>query len=390
MQFHRSAFRSFVLRSLAVFGVLAICTTLPVNSQTPGAAATDNPAKPNLITLDVFVADSLGHPLHGLDQQNFTLLDNGQPRSLVSFRAVDPNTENNAVRVLLVVDMMNNGPAGIARQREQIDEFLNQDGGRLGHLMALAVLTESGVKMMNGYSLDGHALLDAFQKVDSEIRPVGRSAGFYGAAERLEESLAGLQEIAAFAARQPGRKLVFLIGPGWPLLPNAGVEESERQRAWVFNTLVQISNNLREAHVVLYSLNPFGLGVTQGNSNPFYYQGYRKPVTRLDKAEYPYLAEQVLAEHSGGRALVSSNDTLGDINAALRDAGAYYELAFEAPAADKPNEYHKIEVRVDKPDSDKQNLQVRTTAGYYAQPAPIGKTAPPSKATEPDAGFPKP
>ena len=385
MQFRHSAFR---LSALCCLIALAAAGPLLISAQPGSAALSSDAAKPNLITVDVFVADSLGHPFHGLDQQSFTLLDNGQPRQLVSFRAVDPATDAGAVRVLLVVDMMNNAVASVARQREQIGEFMNQDGGKLAHPMALAVLTETGVKMMNGYSQDGHALLDAFQNVASEIRPVGRSAGFYGAAERLQESLNGLQEIAAYEAKQPGRKLVFLIGPGWPMLANAGIEESDRQRAWVFNTLVQISNSLREAHVVLYSLNPFGLGF--GGGDPFLYQGYRKPVTKLSQAEYPYLAQPVLAEHSGGRALISSNDTLGDINSAMRDAGAYYQLTFEAPAGAKPNEYHKLEVRLNTPNSDKQNLQVRTNAGYYVQPAPIDKTTPPSKAPEPDAGLRKP
>jgi VWFA-related protein len=381
MRFHYYALTP-AMRCLAVF---AAASALYLNGQAANVPAPVDSAKPNLITLDVFAADSLGHPVHGLEQQNFTLLDNGQPRQLVNFRAVDPSSDPNAVRVLLVVDMMNNAINSVARQREQIGEFLNQDGGKLGYPMSMAILTESGVKMMNGYTQDGHALLDAFQKADSELRPVGRSAGFYGDAERLQESLSGLMQIAAFEAKQPGRKLVFLIGPGWPLLPNAGIQESDRQRAWVFNTLVQISNTMREAHMVLYSLDPFGLGSTQGNPNPFFYQSYRKPVTKVDQAEYPYLAQQLFAERSGGRALISANDTLGDINAALRDAGAYYELTFEAPAADRLNEYHKLEVRVDKP-----NVKVHTSAGYYAKPAPIGKITPPSKAPEPEAGLPKP
>jgi VWFA-related protein len=383
MRFH-SYVPSSAMRCLAAFAAFAAAGALPMNAQLASGAAPTDPAKPNLITLDVFVADSLGHPVHGLEQQDFTLLDNGQPRQLVNFRAVDPSSDPNAVRVLLVVDMMNSAINSVARQREQIGEFLNQDGGKLGYPMSLAILTETGVKMMNGYSQDGHALLDAFQKADSELRPIGRSAGFYGDAERLQESLTGLEQIVTFEAKQPGRKLVFLIGPGWPLLPNAGIQESDRQRAWVFNTLVQLSNSMREAHMVLYSLDPFGLGSTQGNSNPFYYQSYRKPVTKVDQAEYPYLAQQVLAEHSGGRALIAANDTLGNINAALRDAGGYYELTFEAPAADRSNEYHKLEVRVDKP-----KVQVHTNAGYYAKPAPSGKISPPSKAANPDEGLPR-
>jgi VWFA-related protein len=372
------------MRCLAVFAAFLTAGVLSMTAQPASAAAPVGPPKPDLITLDVYVADGLGHPVHGLDQSNFTLLDNGRPVQPASFRAVDPTADPNAIHILLVVDMLNNTTSSVARQREQIGEYLNQDGGRLSHSTSLAVMTETGVKMMNGASLDGHALLDAFEKVDSQLRSVGRSAGFYGAAEHLQESLDNLGQITDYEAKLPGRKLVFLIGPGWPMLVNAGLQESDKQRAWVFNTLVQLSNRMREAHVVLYSLDPFGLGATGGHSDPFLYQGYRKPVTKVDQAEYPYLAQQVLAEHSGGRALISSNDTLGDINSALRDAGAYYEITFAPPAPDKQNEYHKLEVRVDKP-----NTQVRTTAGYYARPAAIGgKTTPPSKVAEPDNGLP--
>ena len=383
MRRYRCATPSAV-RYLAVFTAFVTVSAFSMQAQAPSAAPVGS-ARPDLITVDVYVADSLGHPVHGLEQNNFTLLDNGRPVQPVNFRAVDPVTDPNAIHILLVVDMLNNTATSVARQREQIGEYLNQDGGKLAHPTSLAILTETGVSMMNGSSLDGHALLDAFEKVDSQLRGVGRSAGFYGAAEHLQESLNGLGQITQYEAQQPGRKLVFLIGPGWPMLVNAGVQESDKQRAWVFNTLVQLSSSMREAHVVLYSLDPFGLGSNGGNVDPFVYQGYRKPVTKVDQAEYPYLAEQVLAEHSGGRVLISSNDTLGDINSALRDAGAYYEISFAPPAPDRRNEYHKLEVRVDKP-----NTQVRTSAGYYAQPAPIGKTSPPSRATEPDNGLPNP
>lgn len=40
-----------------------------------------------------------------------------------------------------------------------------------------------------------------------------------------------------------------------------------------------------------------------------------------------------------------------------------YGLAFEAAAGDGPNEYHALEVNLDKP-----GLETRTRTGYYAQP----------------------
>src|ERR1700761_5472278 len=164
MQFHRSAVGSSsgasILRFLLTSAAAAV---LLIGIERASAAGLEDPTKPNLITVNVFVADNLGHPIHGLDQQSFTLQDNGQSRPLVSFRAVDPTAEPGALRVLLVIDMLNNTVTEVARQREQIGEFLNQDGGKLAHPMALAVMTESGVSMMKGYSQDGHELLEAFE-----------------------------------------------------------------------------------------------------------------------------------------------------------------------------------------------------------------------------------
>lgn len=336
---------------------------------------------PNQVRLDVFATDSLGHAVRGLAQQDFTVRDNGQPVPLTGFRAVDTTTTPNAVSVLLVVDMLNDTTMVVEREREQIGEFLNQDGGKLAYPVSIAAMTESGVKLMQGYSQDGHQVLAAFKGLKNEMRTVGRSAGFYGAAERMEESLVELTQISRHLEQQGGHKIVIIISPGWAMMPMAGVEETNRQRAWVFDALVQLTNMLREGRITLYSVDPFMLGRT----DPFYYTAYLKPVKKMDQAEFPYLALQVLAEHSGGAALTTGNDVVGGINAALRNAGAFYELSFQAPPGDRNNEYHELRVQIDKP-----NVKARTHAFYYARPAPSikGKTTPPSKVPAPGAGLP--
>jgi VWFA-related protein len=340
------------------------------------AAAPSDPAQANSVTIDVNVADNLGHAVRGLTEQNFTVLDNGQPAKVTGFRAVDTSKEPDAVRVLLVVDMINNNITSVAQERTEITDFLKQDNGRLAHPMSLAVMTETGVKMSHSYGEDGNALADALAQVKTELRPVGAGAGFYGAAERVEDSLRMTTQLVQELSKEPGRKLMIVISPGWALLTNAGINETDGQRDWVFNAIVMLTNALRQAHVVLYSVNPFMLG----RSDPFYYQSYRKPVTKVNNAEYPYLAQQVLAEHSGGLALTDGHDVVGAINTALRDAGAWYEVTLESTPGDKANEYHKLDVKVNQP-----GTQVRTTAGYYARPQQLGKkTTPPSKAPEPD------
>jgi VWFA-related protein len=171
-------------------------------------------------------------------------------------------------------------------------------------------------------------------------------------------SISQLGKLAAYEAPQPGRKLLLVISPGWPMLPSAGYQSDMKQRNAVFNSVVQFTNGLREGNIQLYCLDPFDLGRT----NPFLYQGYLKGIAEIKDATYPNLSLQVLAEHSGGQVIVNGRDITGELNMAVRDASASYELTFEAAHGDRPNEYHALQVQVDKP-----NVKIRTSSGYYAR-----------------------
>ena len=58
------------------------------------------------MTLDVVVTDKSGKPVAGLEQRDFTLLDNKQPQKIVSFQAVEGGTAtaDPPVEVILLVD----------------------------------------------------------------------------------------------------------------------------------------------------------------------------------------------------------------------------------------------------------------------------------------------
>ena len=86
-------------------------------------------------------------------------------------------------------------------------------------------------------------------------------------------------------------------------------------------------------------------------------------MTSARKVTYGNLALQVLATQSGGRVLNSNNNISSEIADCVRDYKAFYTISFEAPPADHPDEYHTLEVKVDKP-----GLTARTRTGYYAQP----------------------
>ncbi len=309
------------------------------------------------ITIDVEVTDKLGHHLRGLQTSDFSLLDNNQPQKLVGFRSTEAVRQAaDQVRVVIVVDMINSDWDTVSREREQLMEFLAEDNGHLAHPTSVAMLTDDGLKIERLTTMDGNAMEADLNGTNSVFRLIGRNTGFYGDVERMEMSLSQVSQLAAFESEQPGRKLFLTISPGWPLLDWVGMQEDMKQRAWTFDSDVQLTNGLRDAHITLYALQPYELG----RVNPFYYQTYLKPPVNVGDAIYPDLALQVLAEHSGGRVLVTGHGVTEEVNDAMRDANAYYELSFDAPASTHPNDYHSLQVKVDKADA-----TVRTYAGYY-------------------------
>jgi VWFA-related protein len=354
-RWNQAAFAVRVLLGLMTVSVALAQTAAKPPVDLPGQAAN---ADPRSVTINVAVTDKAGEHIRGLAASDFTVFDNKQALKLTGFRALDnkgPAAE--PVHIVIIVDMINTGFDAVARERVELEQFLKEDGGKLANPTSLAVFAESGLKAEKGSTNDGAALLAAFNKTGSELRTVGRSAGFYGAAERLQMSLSQLQQLSAYEAKQPGRKMFLFISPGWPMLARAGDESDFKQRTWVFNTLVRLTDGLREGRITVYTLDPFHLGRT----DPFFYQAYLKPVAAAKNAEYPNLALQVLSEHSGGKVLVEGRDIAGELNTAVRDANASYELTFAAAPGDRADEYHALQVQVDKP-----GVVVRTSAGYYA------------------------
>lgn len=348
---------TMLLLAVATVGSQAQTTNFAATAP-PSAVANASPVGPHPISIDVEVTDKLGHHIGGLQQGDFTLLDNKQPTRILDMREVDTrNAAADPVHVVIVIDTINSDFEVVAREREQLGEFLKQDGGRLAHPTIIAMLTEKGIQIEKVSTTDGNALLASLDNSKSSLRMIGRSAGFYGAADRMEWSLGQLSQLAAYEATQPGRKLAFFISPGWPMLAWAGLDATDKERKWTFNSIVELSNGLREAHVALYTIDPFELGRT----NPFIYQSYLKGIPNANKAEYADLALQVLSVHSGGTVQATGMDIKGGINNAVRDANSYYTLTFEASLPDRADEYHDLQLQVDKP-----GATVRTTSGYYA------------------------
>jgi|SRR5271156_207722 VWFA-related protein len=344
-------------RSSRVLFVTLLCSAAAVFAQQSAP-----PAQPpsNQIVLDVVVTPKSGPPVADLQQQDFTILDNKSPQPITSFKAV-PGREAPA-EIIIVIDAVNTGYRTLSVERIQLGKFLRAESGHLAYPIALTVFTDKGIQVLANFSSDGNALGDTLDHSEIGLRDLTRAAGFYGAEERLQLSLRVFGQLAESESRRAGRKIMLWVSPGWPLLSGPRVELDSKQQAQIFSEIVRLSTQLQRAGVTVYNVNP--IGSDEALLRTSNYKNFLKGVSKPNQVLLGNLGLQVFAVQSGGLVLDLDNDVAALLQQCISDLAPYYEISFAAPAAERPDEYHHLEIKLAKPD-----LTARTRHGYYAQPA---------------------
>jgi VWFA-related protein len=350
--------------------ILSVASLLsPALAQVQVEPASPARAADHRLFLDVVVTDGSGKATPGLEEKDFTVLDNGHEQKILAFRASggeSPSQPSQAaeppVKIFLLVDEVNTNFTRVGYERDQIKTFLLKNGGVLKHPISMVFFSDKGTEIQKDSFTDGNALLATFDEHETALRSIRRSAGFYGAVDRFQLSMNALQSLAQAETQQPGRKLVVWISPGWPLLSGPGINLTGKNEAYLFASIVSISTALREARITLYSVDPLGAGAAIGSQDS-YYRSFLKPVTLARNAQFGNLALQVIVTQTGGLAMIASNDIASQIAHCVNEADAYYTLVVDQSPADAPNSYHALTVKVAKP-----GLTPRTRDGYYVQP----------------------
>jgi VWFA-related protein len=331
-------------------------TQQPARSSSPPStrAQADN----RQIILDVVVTPKSGKPVTGLQQRDFSLLDNNAPQHITSFVAM-ANSQAPA-EIVLLIDAVNTSYRNMAYERAQIDTFLKANGGHLAHPLSLAIFSDTGTQFQEQSSADGNQISSALDQSPTGLREIRRDSQYEGQ-DRFNLSLKTLQSLVSREAQRPGRKIIFWVSPGWPLLSGPYSDLDGRQQQQIYSQVVAISTMLRQNDITLYSIDPLGPG--ESVSEQFYYQEFLNGVKKPNNVQLGNLALQVIAIQSGGLALTAGNDIAVRLQQCMDDTTAYYRIAYEAPPPEHLNEYHRIDVRASTP-----GLTARTRTGYYAQP----------------------
>ena len=397
------------VRIASLLAALCLTTAALASQQKPQPPQPTFRAGTKLLLLDVAVLDAARRPVRGLRQPDFTVLIDGRPRPVATFKAVEPPPFVNAPATPIAAwtrdtapDVRTNrnppgrlvtiliddysigearlGPAEIAEARRTAMSVVDA----LGPTDRGAVLFSNNSHTAQTFTTDRRLLRAAIDGATLVSGPqenvAGMTSGDQGFCDCGVCSMRALEHVARSLRSLPDqRKTVFyisagsvvtvprsLISPNQPEVPDGALRKEhcawERVRAMdVAIRQAQISN------VTIESFDPTGLalggkriddiaeplsGGGSGEANPQF-----KALEAAEKMRTEYL--RAMAESTGGRAVVNNNDMHNLVPAVLAESASYYLLGVEPPAA-VAGRFHRVQVRVNG-----RVYDVRTRSGYY-------------------------
>ena len=243
-----------------------------------------------------------------------------------------------------------------------VEKFLKANEGTLAHPTTIAVLTDQGVQKSTRLL---HQRKRAQRRTRTpHYRPAQNHPRLAMGRARPPHYLLSRRSIRLSLPPQPspGRKidpldfarLASALRPALSSHSEAGAAYLRRRRL--------TSPRIAPISITLYNINPFGVSesIMDGQLLPGLPQGRRSSPTMRNMATSASRCSPSRAEASRSNPTATLT---GMIQKCLTDADSWYEITFDPPPADKPNEYHHIEIQLDQP-----GLVARTRNGYYSNP----------------------
>jgi VWFA-related protein len=301
-----------------------------------------------------------GEPVADLKAEDFTVLDNGVPQTLLSFAAVTATTPHPADQIILVFDALNPFPEDMVPNQYGVEAYLRRDGGHLKIPITLAYFSYQGVSLAPA-STDGNKLAAAVEKMAPDIRAKQRRSASDGRTEEAYHSIGAMEQLAAYAARLPGRKALVWVGPGWLIMSTLNSRSGDNDRRTLFAQMVQARKVLEQGNITVDQVLVPDTATPQYDA--FLYQDFLKGPKTFDKVDTYSISLQVLATQTGGQVLLRDAALQDELERCTRDLESYYSVTYARPKAAMPDEFHEVVVKTDKP-----GTKVRTMRTYYAQP----------------------
>ncbi|MCG6924150.1 MAG: VWA domain-containing protein [Acidobacteria bacterium] len=357
------------------------------------------------VRVDVIAEDEDGQPVTDLRSEELVLTDEGRREEIVAFtgagdesvpeapKPLPRNTFTNRLELLtgraptvtaILFDGLNTPMANQEFAKRQIIGFLRQIPmgspvslyalGRGPHVLQdLTVDPEPLIRALEQYRGDtrvepGAAPLptsDAgLQHLDAWFQELSVDLVEHYAQDRALRTARSLVAIANHLERVPGRKNLIWVSGSFPVrwvtrdsVPLPGVPTSGDQSFWP--EIERAARALAGANLAVYPVDARGLRST-GEYAPGQ-ASISRQARFADRAGFETM--EALAERTGGRAFVNSNDLGRAFRQAVDDSRAAYILGYEPSHDEWKGEFRRIEVKTTRP-----GVRLRHRRGYFAQP----------------------
>ena len=245
-----------------MFGCWSICCQSQTGAEGQGATYRLGQSV-RAVVLDVSVTDRRGHPVAGLELDDFVVQENGVPQELNYFQSLEdhalPERANelagqdlltksgDAPLTILLLDELSTEPEDLYFSRNQVAKYLKKQPTRLATPTTLLALRGKNLRRLEDFTTDRDLLRN-------------RAAGFKStnlntAPERLGIYLGTLKELAAQMEPYHTRQNLVWMGPGLPAL-NQTVALNDLQQHALKHSMDGVVSDLVRSRMTQYTIDP--------------------------------------------------------------------------------------------------------------------------------------
>ena len=346
-------------------------------AQNPATPPATNPADPapqtpantivrnvNLVVLDGVLIDSKGNAVTDLKREDFTITEDDKPQQVRNFEPPGRFTPTPDITIdstadldrlaprapvnIVLLDEFNTRFEDMAFARYSLKKWLEKQPDKLDTPTMLAAVDLQHFSVLRDYTQNKDEIITA---LDHHFAAYPWQAHqFAWVAERYTTAFYTLRRVAEASIGHQGHKNMIWLGRGFPTINRSRFSIDDENH--VFSAVQQTVNELRDARITLYTIDPAGVMVDPG--------AYGNAAARFA----PFGGDpdfQSLARSTGGRNLYGRNDVDAEIGTSIRDGASIYTLTYRpTDGSYDPTRFRKIKVTVDRP-----GLTFVTRQGYF-------------------------
>jgi VWFA-related protein len=389
---------SVLLLGLVMLGVQSSSQTAPDQSQDVLHSDQTLHANTRLVVVDVVATDNRGELISDLKPGDVTMLEDGKAQKISSFMFHPPGKTEVAISSHLPANVVTNAPAfqssslnvmlldtlngDFAEQSYVKDQLLKYfSRAQLTHPIAVFAM-ENHLVMLHDFTTDPTVLKSSVEKFKAPARFINgetatsRASAFTTFADShsnerdIATTLNQLNALAKTLAGYPGRKNLIWLSEGFPL--NLFPEITNRGPSGFTGRSVGQGPGTDSA---------LGRGVMEGTGNGAFkdYAALVKKVSDAlmtaqvaiyvvdagaigkDERMASHATMNDMAERTGGKAFIGTNDLAGSMRSSVDDGSTYYTLEYYPDNKKWDGQFRTIQLK-----SNRAGVKLRYRQGYYA------------------------